>query len=339
MAPRVKRASPLLTTPAGVWYAPNEMKVLLTGGAGFIGSHAVESYLKAGYEVVVVDNLSSGKIENLPKAAKFYLLDLCSPQLDQVFELERPDIVNHHAAQISVTVSVANPQLDARVNALGLLNLLEASVRYRVRKLIFISSGGAIYGDTERMPTPEDAPTQPLSPYGIHKLLGEQYLGFFHRQYGLQYTALRYANVYGPRQNPEGEAGVVAIFIDQLLKGKTPTIYTYPQDRDGMTRDYVYVEDVARASLLASEKSAGGVFNIATGQPTTTGALYREIARQLGSSEEPGLGGARPGDLRLSCLDVRKAAQGLDWRPSVSLQEGIARTIRFFRNRHDLHES
>ncbi len=251
------------------------MKVLLTGGAGFIGSHVADSYLHSGFEVVIIDNLSSGNLQNLPQGAKFYLLDICSAELEKVFTVEKPDIVNHHAAQISVTISARNPILDARINSRGLLNVLESSVRHRVKKFIFISSGGAIYGETEVMPTPEDYPPRPLSPYGIHKHLGESYLRFYTHQYGLDYLVLRYANVYGPRQNPLGEAGVAAIFINDLISGKTPTIYAYPEHWDGMTRDYVYVEDIARANLSASESGTGEIMNIGTGIATTTGAQYR----------------------------------------------------------------
>jgi UDP-glucose 4-epimerase len=306
------------------------MKVLITGGAGFIGSHVADAYIDAGHEVVVVDNLDSGTTENLPKKAKFYLLDVGSRELHRVFELESPDIVNHHAAQVSVTVSTRDPVSDARVNALGLLNLLEASIRHSVKKFIFISTGGAIYGDTELMPTPEEHPPRPMSPYGIHKYLGEQYLRFYGEQHGLSYTVLRYANVYGPRQNPTGEAGVVSIFVNTLLKGQTPTLFAYPEEPEGMERDYVYVEDAAAANLLAANSAAGQIINIGTGVTTTTASLYRAIGSFFKNPPVPKRAGARPGDIRRSCLDIRKADRILGWKPSVDLQEGLSRTVKFF---------
>jgi UDP-glucose 4-epimerase len=307
------------------------MKVLLTGGAGFIGSHVADAFLQAGHDVVILDNLSSGSRKNVPDEAGFYLLDLSSPELDQLFQYERPDIVDHHAAQVSVTVSARDPLLDARSNVVGMLNLLEACRRHPVKKFLFASTGGAIYGETDRLPTPEDHPPRPLSPYGIHKWLGEQYLRFYNHQYGLQYTVLRYANVYGPRQNPDGEAGVVSIFISQILRGQTPTVFAYPEDGDGMIRDYVFVGDAARANVLAADRAGGEAINIGTGVPTTTGALYREIRRLLPGSPEPRWDKARPGDLRASRLDIRKAGQLLGWRPSLELADGLARTVEHFR--------
>ena len=306
------------------------MKVLITGGAGFIGSHVADAYVNAGHEVIIVDNLSTGSTKNMPKKAKFYLLDIGAQELDKVFELEKPEIVNHHAAQISVTVSTRDPIQDAKINALGLLNLLGTSMRHSIKKFIFISSGGAIYGDTEIMPTPEDHPSQPISPYGIHKHLGEQYLRFYAEQHGLKYTVLRYSNVYGPRQNPLGEAGVVSIFINSLLGGETPTVFSYPEEPDGMLRDYVYVEDVARANLQAADKGVGQLINIGTGVTTTTGALYREISSLFKNPPEPKRGDARPGDLRRSCLDIGKAKRILAWSPSVDLHEGLSRTVKYF---------
>jgi UDP-glucose 4-epimerase len=306
------------------------MKVLVTGGAGFIGSHVADAYMGAGQDVVILDNLSTGSAENVPEKAKFYLLDICSPEINKVFELEKPEIVNHLAAQISVTVSTRDPIQDARINALGLLNLLGTAVRHSIKKFIFSSTGGAIYGDTEKMPTPEMHPPEPISPYGIHKFLGEQYLRFYAYQHGLPYTVLRYANVYGPRQNPLGEAGVVAIFINTLLKGETPTVFAYPEEPEGMLRDYVYVEDVARANLLAANHGTGEIINIGTGHTTTTGALYRTISSFFKNPPTPKRGEARPGDLRRSCLDIRKAKDILGWKPLTDLEEGISRTVKYF---------
>jgi UDP-glucose 4-epimerase len=306
------------------------MKVLITGGAGFIGSHVAEAYLRAGHRVVILDNLSTGNRNNVPDGASFYLLDIGSAELQRLFELEKPDVVNHHAAQISVTASARDPQADARTNALGFLNLLETCAHHKIRKLIYISTGGAIYGETEVIPTPEDHPTQPVSPYGIHKLLGEQYLRFYCLRDGLDYTVLRYANVYGPRQNSLGEAGVISIFINQLLRGDQPTLFAYPEEPEGMLRDYVYVEDVAQANLRALEAAGGECFNIGTGVSIATGALYRHIAGLFPGAPEIRRSAARPGELRRSCLDIARAKRVLKWRPTVDLHEGLSRTIAFF---------
>ncbi len=307
------------------------MKVLVTGGAGFIGSHVADSFLRSGHQVVIVDNLSSGRRENLPAGARFYLLDIGSAEMEKLLAHERPEVICHQAAQISVTVSARDPLLDARVNALGMLSLLEAAVRAGVRKIVFASSGGAIYGETDRMPTPEDHPPAPLSPYGIHKLLGEHYLRYYRHQHGLESTVLRYSNVYGPRQNPEGEAGVVAIFARRLLEGRVPIVFAYPDEPDGMTRDYVYVGDVAEANRLALEGGSGEVLNIGTGRATTTGELYRRLEAVLGVELEPGQAAARPGDLRHSCLDAAKAREILHWQPRTDLARGLTETVEYFR--------
>jgi UDP-glucose 4-epimerase len=312
------------------------MKILLTGGAGFIGSHVAEAYLNDGHEVVILDNLSSGRSENVPDGAKFILMDICSPELGKLFDLEKPDLVNHHAAQISVSVSARDPLLDARSNSLGLLNVLECAVKSGVGRFLFISSGGAIYGEAEQLPTPEDTPALPLSPYAIHKQLGESYLRFYAHEHGLEYAVLRYANVYGPRQNAEGEAGVVALFTTRLLAGQRPVVYAYPEDPEGMGRDYVYVGDVARANLLAAQKLEaktlqGEIMNIGTGIMTRTGALYREIAAACKSDCIPEQRGPRPGDLRRSCLDISRAARLISWHPEVDLQAGITGTVASFK--------
>lgn len=308
------------------------MKVLLTGGAGFIGSHVADALLAAGHEVVIVDDLSSGSPANLPPAARFYLLDICSRELARVFQLEKPDIVDHHAAQISVTVSARDPVRDARVNALGLLNVLECCRESKVRKLIFISSGGAIYGESGGKRLREDHPALPMSPYAIHKQLGESYLRFYASAHGLRSTSLRYANVYGPRQNPDGEAGVVAIFISRLLRGEVPVLNAYPEDPDGMSRDYVYVGDVARANLLALDRADGDAINISTGRAVKTRELLETISRIMGRELRFTRGEARPGDLRESCLDNTRAAQVLGWAPTHDLEAGLEKTVAFFRS-------
>jgi UDP-glucose 4-epimerase len=313
------------------------MRILVTGGAGFIGSHVVDSYIREGNEVVVVDNLFTGKKENINSSAKFYLIDIRSELLKEVFEREKPEIVNHHAAQPSVPASVEDPLLDADVNVLGLLNVLECSVKYGARKIIFISSGGAIYGEQEIFPTPEDYPPCPSSPYAISKFVSEHYLNFYRNHYGLDFTVLRYANIYGPRQVPHGEASVVAIFMEKFLRGEVPTVYCYDGESEGMTRDYCYVADVVRANLLAIKKGPGGIFNIGTGVGTVTTRLYHDILDLMRSSDyakesiydEPHKGPARPGDIRKSCLDTRKAENLLGWKSEYNLKAGLKRTLNW----------
>lgn len=312
------------------------MKILVTGGAGFIGSNVVDAYIEAGHEVVVVDNLFSGKRENLNPKARFYLMDIRSPELGKMLEFERPEIINHHAAQISVPASVEDPLFDASVNIMGLLNLLEGARRYGVRKVIFISSGGAIYGEAREYPTSEASPALALSPYAIAKAVSENYLAFYRHQYGLDFTVLRYANVYGPRQVPHGEAGVVAIFMDRLLAGKPCTIYHFPDAPDGMIRDYCFVGDVVEANLIALERGSGTTFNIGTGQETRTrglfDAIYSVIERKRPldpALKEPLAALARPGDLTRSCLVVDRAREGLGWRPKTVLADGLAKTLEW----------
>jgi len=313
------------------------MKILVTGGAGFIGSNVVDGYIREGHDVVVVDNLYTGRWENLNPRARFYLMDVRAEELEKLFEKERPEVVNHHAAQMSVPASVEDPRFDADVNVMGLLNLLENSVRFGVRKFIFISTGGAVYGEKDDLPTSEEASPDPMSPYAITKLTSEVYLRFYHAQHGLDFTVLRYANIYGPRQVPHGEAGVVAIFTRSLMKGELPRIYRYPDQPDGMTRDYCYVGDVVRANIQALTKGGGEVINIGTSRETSTGALYREILavmREHGYAEDerfdhPQKGPARPGDLRRSALDFRKAETVLGWRPEFDIIRGLEETVRY----------
>jgi UDP-glucose 4-epimerase len=310
------------------------MKILVTGGAGFIGSHVVDAYLAAGHEVAVVDDLSSGSGRFLPPTVRLYLMNICAPELAKVFEIEKPQVVNHHAAQISVTISTREPVRDATVNGLGLLNVLECSRSAGVKKVIFISSGGAIYGEAHGEKLREDHVPAPVSPYAIHKLLGEHYVRFYGTQHGLEWTALRYANVFGPRQNPLGEAGVVAIFISKVLAGEVPVVNAFPEDPEGMARDYVYVEDVARASVLALDKGAGESVNIGTAREVRTRELLASICRIAGRELKYTRGGPRPGDLRSSCLDNSKAAQVLGWKPRFSLDEGLSRTVAWFSGSH-----
>lgn len=306
------------------------MKILVTGGAGFIASNIVDKYIELGHEVVVVDNLSTGFKHNVNPKAKFYEIDIRSKDLEQVFKDEKPEIVNHHAAQISVPVSVKEPELDAEVNAIGFLNILQNCVKFKVKKVIFISSGGAVYGEAEEYPTTENYDPKPLSPYAIHKYVSEKYLYFYHHQYGLKYTVLRYANVFGPRQIPHGEAGVVSIFITNFRDNKETYLYAFEEEPDGMIRDYVYVKDIVKANVLALQKGELEAFNIGTGLETTTGQLYREIALQMNTQIEPVRKGARPGDIRQSCLNIDKAKNEFDWEPTYSLSDGVRETIDFF---------
>jgi UDP-glucose 4-epimerase len=316
------------------------MKIMVTGGAGFIGSNVVDGYLRAGHQVVVVDNLFTGKRENVSPEVKFYEMDIRSEEMEGVIETERPDVLNHHAAQISVPISVADPRLDADINIKGLLNLLENAVKRKVNKFIFISSGGAIYGEATEYPTSENYLPRPLSPYAISKLTSEYYLAYYNHQYGLDYTVLRYANIYGPRQIPHGEAGVVAIFMENLSKGDPSTLNHFPEDEEGMVRDYCYVEDAVEANIEALSKGNGEFFNVGTGQGTKTLQLYRiiyEAVREMRPdlSEKlftPVREPARPGDITRSCLQVQKAEGGLGWVPKTSLEQGIRRTLQWWSN-------
>ena len=316
------------------------MKIMVTGGAGFIGSNVVDGYLKAGHQVVVVDSLFTGKRENVNPEAKFYEMDIRSEEMGGVIESERPDVLNHHAAQISVPISVSDPLLDADINIKGLLNLLEKAVKHNVNKFIFISSGGAIYGEAAEYPTSEGYPPKPLSPYAISKLISEYYLAYYNHQYGLDYTVLRYANIYGPRQIPHGEAGVVAIFMENLLKGEPSTLNHFSDDAEGMVRDYCYVEDVVEANAMALSKGNGEFFNVGTGKGTKTLQLYRiiyEAVRELRPDIPealftPAREAARPGDIARSCLKVEKAENGLGWVAKTGLEEGIRRTLQWWSN-------
>ncbi|MBI4990765.1 NAD-dependent epimerase/dehydratase family protein [Candidatus Gottesmanbacteria bacterium] len=308
------------------------MKILVTGGAGFIASHIVDAYINLGHDVVIVDNLSSGRREFINKKAKFYQADIRDrDKIKDIFTKERPEVLNHHAAQISVRESVLDPINDAEINILGLLNLLEAGRKNGVKKIIFASSGGVVYGEAKQIPTHEDYnPLQPLSPYGVSKLASEYYLNFYYTTYGIQYFALRYSNVYGPRQNPHGEAGVVAIFSLKLLNGEIPII-----NGDGkQTRDYVYVGDVVEANKIALTSSEGGVFNIGTGIETNVLEIYQNIKEITGNSVSAKHGPAKSGEQKRSCLDSRLAAEKLDWKAKINLDEGLKKTIEYFKSHY-----
>ena len=305
------------------------MKILVTGGAGFIGSHVVDAYLAAGHEVLVVDNLCTGKRDNLNPKARFHEFDILDPKTAELIRAERPDILNHHAAQMDVRRSVADPLFDARTNILGTISLLEAARHAGVRKVLFVSSGGAAYGEQETFPAPETHPTWPVSPYGVSKRSGELYCHFYQVEYGMPFVAFRYANVYGPRQDPHGEAGVVAIFSGKMLRGEPVTV-----NGDGkQTRDYVYVGDVARMSLRALEGDATGPVNIGTGRETDVNELAAMMLEVSGSRSEVRHGPAKGGEQRRSVIDIRRAGEVFGWRPEVSLRDGLARTVEFFRAR------
>jgi UDP-glucose 4-epimerase len=302
------------------------MRVLLTGGAGFIGSHISELLLERGHEVAVVDDLSSGKRENVPTGARFYEADIRSGCAG-VFEAFGPEALCHQAAQIDVRRSVREPDFDAEVNVVGTIRLLQNSVEHEVGKFVFASTGGAVYGDQKRFPAPEDHPQYPVSPYGVSKLAAERYMHYYHIQYGLAYAALRYANVYGPRQDPHGEAGVVAIFCANLVAGKTSTV----NGSGEQTRDYVYVEDVARANVLALENEVpSGAYNIGTGVETSVNRLYELLLENSGGNLPPRHGPAKPGEQLRSSLDPSLADRVLGWRPEVGLPAGLKETFQFF---------
>jgi UDP-glucose 4-epimerase len=303
------------------------LKVLVTGGAGFVGSHVCDRLARDGHELVILDDLSTGQVARVHSSARFYQMELDSPWLDELFAIERPDAVVHHAAQASVRRSVADPVFDARVNVLGTIALLQASVHHGVKRFVFASTGGAIYGEASVVPTPEDFPAAPVSPYGASKLAAEVMLAAFRVMSGLSSVVLRYANVYGPRQDPHGEAGVVAIFSQQLLARAEAVI-----SGDGeQTRDFVYVADVAEANALALGSSTVGVFNVGTGQETSINEIFRLLRELTGSQQPDRHGPLRPGEQRRSAVDATRIGRELGWRPTTALREGLEKTVAYFR--------
>lgn len=312
------------------------MKILVTGGAGFIGSHVVDLYLEAGYEVAVVDDLSSGAQSNLNPSATFYEMDIRDPRLVEVFEREKPDVVNHHAAQMDVRRSVDDPIFDADVNIMGSLQLLELSRRFGIKHFIYISSGGAVYGEPEYLPCDESHPINPICQYGASKHTVEHYLYMYRVNYGLAFTVLRYANVYGPRQNPHGEAGVIAIFTGQMLDGLQVNI-----NGDGQqSRDFVYVADCARANLLAlNNGSTQGIYNIGTGWETSINEIFSQLRTVTSYGLPPVHGPAKLGETRTIFLDIGKAKKELAWEPTVGLKEGLERTVSHHRSAQKLKET
>jgi len=306
------------------------MKIVVTGGAGFIGSHIVDQCVAAGHEVAVVDNLWSeggGKNANLNPQARFYHVDITDEaSMNRVFDEIKPDVVSHQAAQHSVSVSTKYPKLDAQVNVLGLLNVLTNCTRTGVRKIVFASSG-ATYGTPVRLPIDEDVPQRPESPYGITKMVTEYYLRYWQEANGLTYTALRYGNVYGPRQDPNGEAGVIAIFAKRFLKHETVRI-----DWDGeQQKDYVYVGDVARANLIALEHGDNDIFCIGTGKGTSVNEIFHALEKITGYTPEIVHAPKRAGDIHLAYFNCVKAARILGWKPEVNIEEGIHATVDYFR--------
>lgn len=302
------------------------MNILVTGGAGFIGSNVADTYIAAGHKVVIVDNLFMGNKKNVNPKAKFYKLDIRDKKLGSIIKKEGIEVINHHAAQISVPDSVKNPVFDADINIRGTLNLLEAARHNKIRKFIFVSSGGTVYGSKVKLPATEDNPLTAESPYGVSKVAGEHYMRFYSSQFGIKYTILRYSNVYGPRQIQHGEAGVVAIFIKMIMEGKTPTIFGGGK----CIRDYVFAGDVARASVLALEKGDNDAFNIGTGIQTDVNQLYACIQKATGFDRPAQQAPYREGDLPANYLDASKAASVLGWKSEVSLEQGIKLTYEFF---------
>jgi len=305
------------------------MNVLVTGGAGFIGSHIVDALVQQGHKVTVVDNLSTGSAQNLNPRGRFYEMSICDSELSEVFEEEKPEVVNHQAAQMVIQRSLQDPIFDAEQNILGSLNLILNCIRFGVKKIIYASSGGAVYGEPEYLPVDERHPVNPIAQYGVSKHTVEHYLHIYSVQSGLDYVVLRYSNVYGPRQNPEGESGVVAIFARHMLKGQSPTIFG-PGDK---TRDYTYVADVASANLLAMQSDAKGIYNIGTGVETSDREMFDTLAELLGYQGAPHYNQVRKGEIYRICLDYSKVLREMGWQPQASLREGLSQTIGYYKAR------
>jgi UDP-glucose 4-epimerase len=305
------------------------VNILVTGGAGFIGSHVVDVYVNGGHNVIVIDDLSSGVRENVNPKAEFHQLDIRSADVEQLFRRHKIDVVNHHAAQMDVRRSVSDPKFDASVNVLGGLTIFEAARQFGVKKIIFSSTGGAIYGEQDYFPADEEHPVRPLSPYGITKLVTEKYLFYYKQVHGIEHVVLRYANVYGPRQNPHGEAGVVAIFAKKLLKGESPVI-----NGDGkQTRDYTFVGDVVKASVLALNYPGSNIFNIGTGIETDVNELFRILRGWLNPTCAENHGPAKQGEQRRSVISYKKIERELGWKPLVELSEGLRLTAEYFKKK------
>ncbi len=305
------------------------MKILVTGGAGFIGSHVADAYIEKGHEVVIIDNLYTGQKQNINPKAVFYEKSI-TDDLSEIFKKHKFDIVNHHAAQMNVTHSVQNPVFDATTNIIGTINLLQNSVKFGVKKFINVSSGGCIYGDEASLPIKENSPKHPGSPYGISKATAEKYVRLFSKIHGLKYTTLRYSNVYGPRQNPKGEAGVISIFASLMIQNKQPVIF----GSGSQTRDYIYVRDIVMANLAVLEKGDNEAFNFGIGKETTVNELYSMIKEITGYKNNPVYKPSRPGELMRNCLDISKARRILGWEPRFSLEQGLKETVEWFKSQY-----
>jgi UDP-glucose 4-epimerase len=305
------------------------LKVLITGGAGFIGSNVADGLIKKNYDVVIVDDLSNGKEENVPERATFYKCDIRDKKIYDIFKAEKPDVVIHNAAQLSVRISVEDPLMDADINIMGGLNVINACNALKVKKIIFASSGGTVYGEQEYFPADENHPKNPVSPYGVAKLATESYLYYFYKACGLEYISLRYGNIYGPRQDPYGEAGVVAIFSQRILEGENPVI-----NGDGLqTRDYVYVGDAVNANIKAIGSSFVGPLNIGTGKETSVVELFKILKGVSGNEDiEEVFGPAKEGEQRRSLLSYELAKEVLGWQPEVPVEEGLSLTYNWFKN-------
>jgi len=312
------------------------MKILVTGAAGFIGSHVADAYVNLGHEVVILDDLSRGARRNLNPKCRFYQCDIRDREgIEKIFLLEKPAIINHHAAQMDVRRGVREPLFDAQVNILGSINLIEAALANGAKRFIYAATAGAGYGEPKQMPVPEDYPMNPITPYGISKHTVEHYLFTFQVLYGLEYVILRYGNVYGPRQNSQGEAGVFAIFSEQILADLQPVIYG-----DGKKiRDYVYISDVAAANVAALDRGTNEIFNISSGVETPDLKIFQRIRDLLGKQVEPRYVARRPGEIDSICLDISKAESLLQWVPSVNLSEGASKTVAYFQRQADLNTS
>ncbi len=304
------------------------MKILVTGGAGFIASQVSDAFINDGHEVFVLDNLATGFERNINPKAIFIKKDIGDKSLAELFEKEKFDVVNHHAAQMDVRRSVVDPAFDANTNIIGTINLLQNCVKTGVKKFMFASTGGAVYGEQSYFPADESHPTSPLSPYGISKLAVEKYLYFYHAQYKMNYTILRYANIYGPRQNPFGEAGVVAIFTSKMLKGEQPVI----NGTGKQTRDYVFVGDVVKANLLGLKDDATDFYNIGTGIETDVNQLFHSLNNIIGKNMEEKHGPAAAGEQMRSVISSDKLFKKFDWRPSTGINTGLEKTVEFFKS-------
>ena len=304
------------------------MKILVTGGAGFIASHVADAFIEDKHDVVILDDLSTGFEKNVNSKAKFVKMNICDKEIARLFEEEKFDAVNHHAAQMDVRRSVKDPAFDATTNILGTINLLQNSVKYGVKKFIFASTGGAVYGEQEYFPADEKHPMNPLSPYGISKLSVEKYLYFYYNEYKLNHTILRYANIYGPRQNPFGEAGVVAIFSNKLLKGEQPVI----NGTGKQTRDYVFVKDVVKANLLTLNDYKSDIYNVGTGIETNVNDLFKTLNGIVGKGQVEKHGPAAAGEQLRSVITSEKLLRKFNWKPGTTMDKGLEETVDYFKN-------